>query len=143
MQPSNRWRRDDSRRKEPERDYGEFIDEYDSRTPPPPPQNRYVRPRRESQVPEDYANYRDRSDPRSSADSGEQKQALWDSFEAERQKNGYSHSYEASHPQLDPHFDRHFDYRYGSDDIDFDSREERAEPRRKHRRPSRRARRGY
>lgn len=200
----DRWYREDPRRREPERDYGEFMDEYESRTPPAG--DRYMRPRRESQMPDDYRDYRDRSDPRPSNytrgghgsssrgedyDEAQQRrrsdrdkfdnrdyrmnrdyergswerdpgyeprpherhpddeafnQSDWtarDSFGAERSENGYRHSYEASHPQLAPHFDRHFDYRYGSDDIDFDSREERAEPRRKPHRHSRRMRRGY
>lgn len=106
MQPSDRWRRQDSRRKEPERDYGEFINEY-----------------------QDSSEIEPKTEPEST---------LWDSFEAERQKNGYRHSYEALHPQLEPHVDPHFDFRYGSDDMDFDSREERAEPRRRQRRHLRR-----
>lgn len=191
----NRFRQQDEYRRRPERerDYSEFIDEYDRYQPPPQSSEERGRYRREAQAPDDYVDYRSRSrgdsrEPRPSnysygghgrrRDRGDEYrderdhrlnrrensdnkdflfnrdyeqgtemdyrdyephrerhpderaygQSDWtprDSYEAERIRNGYRHSYEARHPELDRHYDRHFDYRYGSDDIDFDSREER------------------
>ncbi len=185
----NRWRQDDSRRRDRDRepDYSEFIDEYEQRFQAPPVPEERQRYRRESRPPDDYVDYRERS-PRPQSDYDERPRRLrrrdnednldfemnrdyergtemdyrdyephrerypderaygqsdWtprDSYEAERIRNGYRNSYEARHPELDRHYDRHFDYRYGSDDIDFDSREERP-LRRPRRRPRHRS--GY